>query len=197
MARDFYINGETMVSVKGRADSEIGSIQQLGLSEDPIRVSLNFRHEDINVDAWGGRIPAEVQWFLSDAIITMNLIHIDRNILDVCFLESMGGATAIGSLRRAGARLGNNLPRFAGGGQLGNHYIGLNLSAPVGGVPWRFFTTYLTDSPFEQPLGTEKSIFTLRWRAIPYTQDPWGGVTAGNPGTGAEGAQLWDYVLDT
>ena len=33
MARDFHINGEAMVFVKGRSDSAIGSLSQLGLAD--------------------------------------------------------------------------------------------------------------------------------------------------------------------
>jgi hypothetical protein len=196
MARDFFLNGETMVYVKGRADSPIGARQELGLAVDAIRVTPVFKHEDIKVDAWG-QAPPEVQWMLAEVRISMTLIHFDRDILDTCLQESMAGATAIGTLRRAGARMGNNLPLFAAGGVNGNHYISLNLASPVGNKPWRFVSTYMPDQPIDFPLGTEKSAVVCSWRAIPYTQDPWGGVTAGVAGQGAEGALLWTHVLDT
>lgn len=188
--------------VKGRADSTIGSLQQLGLADSPIRVSLSFRSLDIHVDAWGN-VPAEVQNMLTEARIHMRLVHFDRAILDVCVMESMAGAPAIGAMRRAGARMGNNLPRFAPGGSLGNHYIGLNIASPIGNLPWRFWYTYLAEQPMIFPLGAERSLVDLAWRAIPYTTDPWGtGNIPGSaqpstvPGTGAEGAVLWDHVLD-
>jgi len=191
MSRDLFVNGETMVYVKGRADSGIGAIQQLGLAEGPIKVSLDFKHKDVNLDAWGGEVPAEVQFMLASASVSMSLIHFDRSILDVCLMESMAGAPAIGQLRRAGSRMGNNLPRFAGGGELGNHYIGLNLSSPIGNKPWRFFYSYMTGPPIDFPLGTEKSVVGVNWRVIPYIQDPWNG------GLGADGAILWDHILDS
>lgn len=191
MARDFYINGETMVYVKGRSDSGIGTLQELGLSTGPVTVSFDFRHRDINVNAWGDEIPPEVQWMLAGANVSMNLVHYDPSILDICVMESMAGAPAIGQMRRAGARMGNNGVRFAAGGLLGNHFIGLNLASPVAGKPWRFYFSYLTQSPIQYPLGTEKSVVTLNWRAIPYTTDPWGG------GTGAQGTPLWDHTLDS
>lgn len=191
MARDFFINGETLVLVKGRADSGIGSLSQLGLATDAIRVRIEFRHEDIMVDAWG-KVPPEIQCMGGWATISMNLIHFDRQVMATCVAESYGGGTAEGVLVRAGARMGNNGARFAAGL---NHYISLNLTSPVGGggvgvVPWRFYSTYLASPMMEFPLGTEKSIVSLQWRAIPYTTDPYGG------GTGALGTVLFDHILD-
>ena len=186
MARDFFINGETMVSVKGNVDSAIASLSQLGLADSPIRVRLDFRHMDIQVDAWGGEIPADVQCKLGSAIITMTMVHFDRDVLDGCLRESMGGVS-LGTVARAGIRMGGGNTRFAGD----NHYIGLNLASPVSAKVWRFHYCYLTGPPMEFPLGTERSIVALNWRAIPYTTDPWGA------GVGAAGASLWDHTADT
>jgi hypothetical protein len=189
MARDFFINGESLVYVKGRADSSIGTLSELGLASGPIVISPVFNHRAINVNAWG-EAPAEMQFMLSEVRVTMTLIHFDRTIMDVCITESMAGAPAIGQLPRAGARMGNNLARFAAGGALGNHYIGLNIASPVGSKPWRFYYAFLAERPLEMPLGAERSAVITNWRAIPYTQDPWGG------GTGAQGAVIWDHTLD-
>lgn len=190
MARDFQINGPCLALVKGRADSGIGTLQELGLAEGPIRVSLEFRHRDMQVDAWGGEIPPDVQFMLAAVNVFIPLIHFDRSILDVCIAESMGGAPAIGQLAGAGRRMGNNLPRFAGGGVDGNHYISLNLTSPVGLKPWRFYTTYLVNNPADFPLGTEKSMVQTQWRCIPYTTDPY------QAGAGAQGWPLWDHTND-
>lgn len=190
MARDFQIPGECLVYVKGRADSGIGALQELGLADGPINVSLKFNHEDIKVDAWG-QAPPETQWMLAEATVSMNLVHFDPSILDICIMESMAGAPAIGQMRRAGARMGNNLARFAAGGALGNHYIGLNLTAPVSLKPWCFYYSFLAQNPATYPMGTQKQVAQLQWRVIPYTQDPWGG------GTGANGTVLWSHTLDT
>lgn len=201
MSRDFYINGETMVSVKGRSDSAIGSIQQLGLCADQIRVVPQWRHLEIEVNAWAG-VP-EAQFMMAYADIAMNLVHFDPIILETCIQESMGGAPAIGAMAHAGARLGNGQPRFAPGILTGNHLIGLNLSSPVAGLPWRFFYTFLSSPPVDWPLGAERSVVHLNWRAIPYTTDPWGvttiinGVPVGGPGQGSYGSPLWDNTLDT
>lgn len=187
MARDFQINGECLVQVKGAAGTSIATLQELGLAADPITVTLDFRHRDINVDAWGGEVPADVQVMLAGASVSMNLIHLDRDILDVCLRESQGGSSAIGRLKRAGARMGNNAARFAAT----NHYIGLNLTSPVQSKPWRFYFSYLTGPPVTVPLGTEKSVYQLNWRIIPYTRDPY------NSASGAEDFQLYDHTLDT
>ncbi len=187
-----------MVSVKGASGSSISSLTQLGLADNSIHIRLNPKHMDVNADAWGreGRGPAfEVQTFLADADITMTLVHFDRTVIDYCLQESQGGSSAPGTMARAGARLGNNAARFAAT----NHFIGLNLSGPVSAKPWRFYYTYLLgDQDF--PIGTERSIITLKWKAIPYTNDPWGGGTAQGgtaAGTGAVGALLYDNTLDT
>lgn len=190
MARDFFINGESLVYVKGRSDSGIGSLTELGLANAPIVITPIFHHKPINVNAWGDA-PAEMQFMLAEVRISITLIHFDSGVLDTCITESMAGAPSIGSLPRAGARMGNNTARFAAGGAGGNHYIGLNIASPVGIKPYRFYYAFLAERPLEFPLGAERSAVQTFWRAIPYTQDPWGG------GTGARGAIIWDNVLDT
>lgn len=195
MGRAYFLNGPTMVYVKGRTDSGIANLTELGLSEGPIRVSLDFRHEPINVDAWGSQIPPELQAMLAGCSVQMNLINIDRSVLDVCIQLSMAGAPAIGALPSAGQLMGNNQDRFAPSlvspatGQLaGNNYIGLNLSSPVAGKPWRFFYSYLTNP--DTNLGTEKSLWNLNWAVIPYN------VNLYNGGLGSYGQLLWDYIGD-
>ena len=152
----------------------------------------------MNADAWG-EAPFEQQFMLAAVSIDMTLIHFDPTVLDVCLMESMGGAPAIGALSRAGSRLGNNLPRFAASNtpdangivRSGNHFIGLNIASPVQGKPFRFYYSYLASPPVSIPLGTEKSAVRCSWVALPYTQDPWGG------GLGAQGAIIWDNTLDS
>lgn len=185
MARDFWINGESLVAVKGPVGSLIGSITELGLTVDQIRITPDFRHKAINVDAWG-EAPPETQFMLATVGIQLDFIHFDRTILDECLRLSMAGAPAIGQLPRAGARMGNNSPRFSAT----NNYIGLNITSPVGNKPWRFFYTFMTNPPMQFPLGTEKSVVTTSWVAVPFTTDPYQG------GLGAQGQALWDYVLD-
>jgi hypothetical protein len=200
MARDFEIQGESLVYVKGNTASAIPIMTQLALSPDAIRVSPVVHHEDCNVDAWG-RAPADVQWMLAEARISMTVVHFDPAVLQECVRLSMGGAVGttlgFGSMARAGTRLGNNAPRFGQNLTTGayNNYIGLNISAPINNLPWRFFYAYLMDPPFDWPLGTRRSITTLNWRVVPYTQDP-ANIINGII-TGAQNYQLWDRTLDS
>lgn len=185
MARDFFINGETMVYVKGNTDTPLSGLTELGLASEKITCTPVFKGEDLIVDAWGD-VPVDVQFMLAELRVSMTLVHIDRAVLDIVIRESMAGASSIGSLPRAGTRMGGGVPRFVSG----NHYLGLNLSSPVGGKPWRFFFAYLFDQQ-EIDMGTKRSFFVLNWRVIPYTIDPYNG------GLGALGTQLWDHTLDT
>ena len=185
--RNLFIHGEALVYVKSGADApgDLSAKSELGLSVDPIQVSLNFNFEQVVANAWG-RAPFEVQWMGAIAQVSMNLVHFDRTLLDACLQQSMGGGGAIGQVGRAGARMGNNAARFAAGYK----FIGLNIFSPVAGKHWRFYHTYLSETPMQFPLGVERSVVQLNWTAVPYTTDPWGG------GTGANNAVLWDHNQD-
>ncbi len=176
--RDFFINGESMVSVKGPSGSLIASITQLGLSDGQIPVNFENAFDDLNVNAWGKQ-PVDVQ--------SMTLIHFDPAVLNECYRLSQAGAAAAGVLNRAGTRMGGGFARFAPG----NNYIGLNILSPVEAAPYRFYFAYLTTNPLDFPLGTEKSVVTLNWRCIPYTQDPW------QNGFGAQGTVWFDRLTDS
>jgi len=199
MARDFYINGEALVWVISNPATGIPTLTQLGLSADPIQITPSFKHKDINLDAWG-EAPADVQVMLTEATVSMNLIHYDPVVLATCIGLTMGGYAAAGidgTTSRAGVRLGGGVNRLA----LGNNYIGLNISAPISGNPWRFLNTYIADS-ITVPLGTEKSTVSITWRAIPYPAilqsngvvDPAG--VAGGVIYGATGVKIWDHGWD-
>lgn len=193
MTRQWVINGESMVSVRGMQGTAIQNIQQLGLTSDPIRITPNFRHRDIQLDAYGGEVPPEVQMMLADVTINFTLIHYDVNILNACINESLAGgdqtnvAGNAGAVPRAGTLMGGQVARFAAG----NHYIGLNILSPVANYPWRFLTCYMTGPPMTYPLGTEKSAVITNWRCIPFSVDPW------NNGLGAQGQLLWDHITDS
>jgi hypothetical protein len=189
MVRDLFINGPTLVTVKGNIGTTISTISELGLSDNPIRVSLNERHMDVNVDAYGGEIPMELQYKLVDVNINMTLMHIDPDVLDACLKETRGGAAAVGTLTTAGSRLGNNAARFAAAW----HFVELGLTSPIGLKPWRFYNCYLTGQPLEIPLGVERSIFVVNFRCIPYTNDPYS--AGGTTGLGTAGYVLWDNVI--
>jgi hypothetical protein len=197
MARDYFINGECLVTVKGRSDSLIAASTQFGLSTDQIRVSPRLKYKDMQVEAWGEGTP-ETQWMLADLTISMNLIHFDEAILEEVSRLSMGGAPAFGQLARAGTRMGGNLPRFSPG----NNYVSVGITSPVAAKPWRFYYCYIPEALFGGgwPLGAEKSVIPVSFRCIPYTTDPYGGGAA-QPntvfGTGAQGAFLFDRGADS
>ncbi len=174
MVRDFYINGEAMVSVKGSVNSFLSTIQELGLTSDAILISPNYVHKDLTADGFGPFIPNDVRWMLGDVNIRMKLIHFDSPVLDCCLAESTGGNHLIpgflanpGILSPAGVILGNGCQQFASG----NHFISLNIAVADNTLDtpaWHFPSAYLAQPPMAFPLGTEKSIVELNWRAIPY-----------------------------
>ncbi len=188
MPRDFVINGPALVRVKSNSGSAIPVATDLGLSPDPIQFSVNYRHTDLSVDAYGGQngIPPDVQWMGGDITLPMTLVHFDPVVLAECMRLSMCGSAGDGIMREAGRRMGNNTARFG----VGNNYISVSITSPDLGYPWRFLTCYLNGTPMMFPVGVERTGVILSWRAIPYAIDPYGG------GTGSEGVVLYDHNLD-
>lgn len=190
MARDFEINGPCMVAVKGPANTPIASLVTLGLTDkNPIRVSLNFKHDPIELNSWGD-LPVEVQSMLVDLTVTMNLVHFDQTLVNICQQCAMGVIAPAdakeGLLPIAGARLGGGYAMF----NQFNNLISLNLTAPVNNRPWQFLYTYLVNSvPYT--LGVERNIVQLTWRAIGYNVDPY------NAGSFSQGYQLWSHTLQS
>ncbi len=154
---------------------------------DPMRITPVFKTRDMTTDAWGDN-PSDIQTFLAEAFISFTLIHMDRVVLDELIRLSMGAAATVGQVARAGTRMGNNVARFAAGYK----FFGVQITSPVAAKPWQFFHCMLADNPIEFPLGTEKSMVPIRFRAILYTTDPYQG------GVGAQNQLLWSHtVLDT
>lgn len=227
MARDFLINGECLVTVKGGAHMSgrnIGNLAELGLASEGIRVEPHFGFVDMHVDDFGQEAPVDTMAMPGWATINMNLIHYDRNVLDICWREAMGWGVFsdfAGFTAPAGKPLGGYKERFASG----NHLIGLNLSSPVETFPWRFLYTHLTAPPLMIPLGTKTSIAQLVWRAIPYVLPTLSGGTEVHQGSSgimvpatsgllpgslgvsgnvlqtaelrSSGARIYDHTLDT
>lgn len=170
MARDFRINGEALVTVKGGehlSGFALGSLTELGLTTDEIRVVPRYYHRDLRVDDYGSDVPAETLGMLADCTVRMTLIHYDDAALSSCLRESAAGgrfANVDGRFNPAGTPMGNYCPLFASG----CHYISLNVLSPQGDLPWRFPTSYMTGPPVEVPLGTKASAVMVNWRAIPY-----------------------------
>lgn len=186
MSRQVYINGESMVYVKGPAGSLIANLTELGLAQNQVVITLMAHHDEIMADAWG-KAPFDIQTKLARVNVSMDLIHFDRLILEECNRLSMGGGNAIGRIGRAGTLLGGGVAV----GQTGNNFIRLNIASPVGQVPWRFFASYIPGGTPQFPVGAEKTVAQMQWTCIPYTTDPWQG------GSGAANFPLFDHVLDS
>lgn len=204
MARDYFIFGETLVSVKGgehMSGRPIGVVSELGLSTDAIVITPRYFHHDMRIDDFGPDVPADVMWNLADVTIRMNLVHYDEEVLDRCERESMGGGPALtvfdsptnnaGLIAPAGTILGGNKFLFASG----NHFISVNLFSQTNAeLSRRYRTCYLAEQPVVFPIGTRASILQLTWRAIPYQEPP----SIFNPNVEwiSSGAILWDRDLD-
>jgi len=205
MARDFIINGETMVWVTFGLQilanpNPIPDVPpqtyELGLASGQVKINFRYSHEEIKVDDFGSTIPADIMSNLMDATISMDLIHYDPYVLDTCIGQSHGGQglvgqenpyvnyNTVGYMSPAGTLLG------AGGDILTEtevYGMYLWLRSPQLGLPWRFLYTCLTESPTIITLGTEKSIAQCKWRAIP--------LAIPNVNTGevvSNNAILWD-----
>lgn len=150
MARLYYLNGNTMVTADG---------SELGIAESSITIAINPKHKDITVSTFGDIAP-ETQAFLADATIAMALVNVDPDIIERCLRKSMASNT-LGTMPIAGTLMGAN-----------SFFVSLRMASPTGGRPWTFPAAYLTGSPFSWPLGNEKSVITMNWRAIPYQADP-------------------------
>lgn len=238
MARDFWVNGETLVKVRfgGHISGdiavstiapdgtpEIRTAPELGLTQDPVTITPNYYHKDLFVDDFGPNVPSDVMYNLVDVNLSMNLVHYDHRVLGYCLAESMGGTgvadriafegfsplapanmiSGLGFSVGAGALMGKGKVLWASG----NHLVSVSLRSPQGGVPYRFRACYLTQPPVVIPLGTERSIVQLNWRAIPYrailgSGTPGGVLSSSGLLTGAipewlsTNVPIWDYVED-
>ncbi len=207
MSRDFYANAETMVYVRFRPnpdgttpDSINGNRLELGLTDDPIQMKFLMNHKDIHVDDYGPTVPAEVLWMLSEAELTMTLVHFDFQVLAQCINDSMGYSQAVpgtdeGSMVGAGWPLGAGMeyPFIGSQPNFVNSYIRVSFSTALTTSrprrPWRFFSCYLAKEPIEFPLGSERSLVKLVWRAIPYSAPVDGDVSS-------KDAKLFDHEDD-
>lgn len=193
VGRDYYLNGPTLVQVKGMVGTAIETLTELGTCMDKIVVIPRFVHQDIKVDDFGPTIPPEIMALLMDVTIRMTLVNFDAAALEACIQESLGGTPdggEFGTLPGAGIPLGGGVNRF----EQGNHYIGLNLSSLLENN-WRFKHCYLPEQPVEWPLGSEHSLVKMTWRCIPYTSPK---DSTGQPTElVSQGVVLFDRTLDT
>lgn len=152
MAANYQVNGNTLVTVDG---------SELGLTEAPINISINVHHLDVMIQTFGGNqgVPGDVQQMLADATITMALVYFDPSVLDAALAKSIGGGN--GTMPVAGQLMGQ-----------ASKFCNLNLSSPTGGKPWTFPSAYLTGTPLNYPIGNERTVAVMTWRAIPYKSNP-------------------------
>lgn len=208
--RTYVVNGVALVVVRFGLHYDLGTprnLLELGLSVDQIRIAPRWYHKDLQTDDFGPNVPPDMLWQLAEANIVMRLVNYDPFCLDLCMVESMcgpppgdisGGSVAPpyvlnGLPYQAGHGLaGCGIPMGKGRplGASGNRYVSLNIQSPAFGLPWRFPASYLTAPPLEMPLGNEKSIVTLNWRAIPYD------VPRATGETESQNTTVWDHVLD-
>lgn len=180
MSRRYVINGESLVIVKGETNAQhISEPTELGLTAGAVTISFAPRHKEVHVDDYGREVPAEVLPMMSTADIHMTLAHFDYGAAEECLTESMGGvsflfpggeAEDVGSevveyyFDTGGRPLGNGYPLYASG----NHYVSVEIRSPVERRPWLFHSCYLTGQPVKIPLGSERTLLEMHWRAIPY-----------------------------
>lgn len=174
----------------GLAGQSIAEGRELGLASEAIQLSPRYVHHDMRIDDFGPDIPADVIANIAEITVRMNLVHYDRDVLDVCARESIGGGRGQwGVLAPAGTIMGGNKFFFASGW----HYMSLNLITTQDNFPWRFRAAYLSQPPIEIPIGTRRMVTQLTWRAIPYAEP----TSLFNPGEIiSSGRVLFDHTPD-
>jgi len=197
MGRTFNPYGETIILVRGNGSLGLNGdpqTQELGLCvQDGLKVIPRFYHKDIKCDDFGPDVGPEVMWNLGEVLIQMTLVHYDEEVLKSCMDNSMCGSDD-GTLAPAGRLMGGSraldLSSEFDGQE--NNFIGLYLLS-ISDVtrPWHFLATYLTTPyPVEIPIGVDRSLVKLNWRAIPYKA----GIT-GTFELSSNGVKLWDRIL--
>jgi hypothetical protein len=163
MSRNYLIFGETLVKVAG---GQVGTTDtELGLASEPISIAPQLYFHDLHVDDYGPNVPCDVLWMLADVRIRMTLVHFDYLVLRQCLQSSMGGGGG-NSAAGAGTPLGATHALTLSS----NNLLRLKLVSNNGQqTTWTFSAAYLVDSPWELKLGTNHSLVTLNWRAIPYS----------------------------
>jgi hypothetical protein len=192
MARGFTVYGEVMVYVTGAIFDN--TLVELGLCTDSIQIAPRIKNREIMTDDFGDEVPAEVMAKMTDALVTMTLIHYDEETLSDCVRQSMGGVQLgsnpdwqDGVCGPTGRTMGGGVPL----GYFGNRYVTLYLMSAVDARPWRFPATYILDG-YDYPVGSKASEVQLTFRAIPYISpvDENGNVVE----ILSDGAIVWDHV---
>lgn len=140
--RDFEVIGETLVKVRcgahlsgvwhsgqtigddlGGRGKTLHLVNELGLTDGPIKISLIGHHEDMRADSFGPKAAPDVMYNYGEAKIDMTLIHYNPSLLELCYNESMGGMQTNLGLTPPGTPLGKGNLLYASG----CNYLGLTL----------------------------------------------------------------------
>lgn len=179
MPRDWYIAGDVMVKIV--VPSGLSTGDELGLSEEPIRISPTFHYLPIHCDAYGGVVPVEKLWMLGQSNIDMTLVHYNSVLWQYLVKLGMAGGLAPGDAQMgaAGTPMGGN----AAVGDNACNYFKLIIEASEVNS-YIFPYCHLAEQPTTLPLGSAFSRTHLSVTSFPYaTVD--GAVSS-------EGNDLWE-----
>lgn len=209
MARQYHVTGEHMVYVRNwympgaRNTTDASSEEEvffveLGMTSESTQITVNYGQTDVYTDDYVPGAPAEVlTGMYRDAFISMTLVHFDEDVLNMCIANAAGSSDA--ALQGSpGVPMG----RWKDVTEEGCFYVELYLQPAIrfgleqGLVtarqekPWKFFHAYLQGN-WTYPIGAEKSLVKLQWRAVPYYKPT--DISATTEIKGSEG-QLFDRV---
>lgn len=168
MSLQIHVHGEASVYV----DVGLGAgLTKLGVSVDGIDINLDMGEEDVIVDTFGPAVPFDVQYFLEQATVNMELVLYDLGILETILsrtgIHTFGVMSAAGTLFKQQSHMLRLLIKSTPTNQ------GVTGSEPC----WNFPFSYLRGNA-RQKVGTRRTIWTAEFRAIPgpVSQDSSDGV---------------------
>lgn len=182
MALAIHVNGEARVYT-GTGNN--GALQTLGVSVDGVEIEFKLATEDVIVDTFGPKVPLDVQYFLEEAEIRLELVWYDHSVL-IKVLARIGPGSGTGPTANLAQ---NTFGTMAAAGGLfleQNAYTRLLVSSiPASqGVTaaepcWNFPTAWLNDSDTFK-VGTRRTSHRQTWRAIPFLNSVTGGPSTGS-----------------
>lgn len=167
MARAYHVDGPVLIKVGTGAAA---ALEELGVSEDGVDISLNLYSEPVMSDAAGPRVPVDLQRMGEDASITFRLTDFDLVILNKIKALAIGNATE-GVGGAPGSLIGTG----------GSAYRVVLTSADE---PWRF-TTCTLRNPQRHKMGTKYKTPAVEFYA-------WRYIAAG--GNTSAGGVLYDHT---
>lgn len=154
----YHVNGPALVWIGNQGVG--GGLEQLGISEDGIGISLTQHDDPIMTDDGGSRIPDELQDMGEDATIDFRLVYYDLNVLRKIRKKRIGPALPEGQQRSRGSVIFNN-------------DLGFRLVVQSDGdEPWRFFWCTLRNAPQRAKVGTKRTAWDMSIYAIPRRIEP-------------------------